>query len=120
MKGVVDWGEAIISPFGTNLHSLLAFTGSMHLRNGWTRFPDYQDLEDTFWKTFLGDVGGLPDETLQSIKRARILGLLLSHGFTSRLANEADPVPLKDDEHGRYQMMYLDGFLTRDDTKLEI
>lgn len=92
LKGVIDWAEAAISPFGLNLHSLQAFAGSMHLRNGWSRFPDYDALERTFWSTFNTEVGGLPSKTLVTIKKARILGHLLSHGFTSRLANEAEPV----------------------------
>lgn len=44
--------------------------------------------------------------------------MLLSHGFTSRLANESEPVPLKDDEHGRYHLMYLDGFVIQEEARL--
>lgn len=119
LKGVVDWAEAEIGPFGTNLHSLQAFAGSMHLRNGWSRFPDYDACEHAFWSGLDSEVGALPREAVNTIKRARILGLLLSHGFTSRLANEAEPVPLKDDDYGRYQMTYLDAFLINPTTKLE-
>lgn len=113
LKGVIDWAEAVICPFGLNLHSLQAFTGTMHLRDGWSPFPDYDSLEKTFWKIFAASAGGLSNDEIRAAKRARALGILLSHGFTSRLANEADPVPIKDDEYGRYNMMYLDGLLVR-------
>ncbi|KAK2596662.1 hypothetical protein QQS21_006237 [Conoideocrella luteorostrata] len=119
LKGVIDWAEAVISPFGLNLHSLQAFAGSMHLRNGWSRFPDYGALEHTFWSSFSREVGGISPETLVTIKRARMLGHFLSHGFTSRLANEAEPVPLKDDDHGQYHMMYLDGYWINPTTKVD-
>ncbi|KAJ3497682.1 hypothetical protein NLG97_g1718 [Lecanicillium saksenae] len=95
-----------------------AFTGSMHLRNGWSRFPDYEDLGLLFWLHFAEEVGGTSEQTLTTIKKTRVLGFLLSHGFTSRLANEATPTPLKDDEHGRYHMMLLDGYLINAATKM--
>ncbi|OAQ95666.1 hypothetical protein LLEC1_06488 [Akanthomyces lecanii] len=117
LTGVIDWAEALIGPFGTNLHSVQAFAGSMHLRNGWSTFPDYHPLEQRFWATLSAEVGGLSEEMVTTIKEARLLGLLLSHGFTSRLANEGAPVPLKDDEHGRYHMMFLDGYLVNLSTK---
>jgi hypothetical protein len=47
-------------------------------------------------------------------------GILLTDGFTSRLANEPEPVPLKDDEHGRYHLMALDGYLIHRDSKLGV
>ncbi|KAM3516438.1 hypothetical protein NHJ13051_009914 [Beauveria bassiana] len=119
LTGVIDWAEATIGPFGTNLHSVQAFTGSMHLRNGWSRFPDYEQLEQLFWLNFAKEVGGMPEQTLTTIKKARVLGFLLSHGFTSRLANEATPTPLKDDDYGRYHMMYLDGYLVDPATKMD-
>ncbi|OAA41416.1 Aminoglycoside phosphotransferase [Cordyceps fumosorosea ARSEF 2679] len=93
--------------------------GSMHLHNGWLRFPDYEQLEQLFWLNFAKEVGGMPEQTLTTIKKARVLGFLLSHGFASRLANEATPTPLKDDDHGRYHMMYVDGYLVDPATKMD-
>lgn len=47
-----------------------------------------------------------------------LLGLLLSNGFTSRLANEAAPVPISEDSReGAYKMLKLDSFLVREETK---
>lgn len=118
LTGVVDWAEAVIGPFGTNLHSIQAFAGAMHLKNGWLRFPDYDKLEVTFWTQFTREVGGLSEEMMGTIKKARLLGFLLSHGFTSRLGASA-PVPLRDDEHGRYHMMFLDGYLISEGTRMD-
>lgn len=47
----------------------------------------------------------------KAIETARIMGLILSRGFTKRLAYMAPPVPILDDDLGRYSMLYLDGFL---------
>ncbi|KAK3946666.1 hypothetical protein QBC32DRAFT_374779 [Pseudoneurospora amorphoporcata] len=51
--------------------------------------------------------------------RNGVLGLLLSSGFTSRLANEPNPVPITEDEYGRYIMMSLDGFLIHPETMFD-
>lgn len=119
LVGVIDWAEAEVCPFGLNLHSLQSLTGKLHLQNGWTRFEDYDTLQDIFWETFKREVDGLSHDQLRTIKLARVLGLLLSSGFTSRLANEPEPVPIGDDEHGRYNMMSLDGFLVNQQTKFD-
>lgn len=109
--GAVDWAEADIAPFGLNIHSLEALTGKLHLRDGWIRYDDYTVLQDVFWDTFKREVEGLMEDTIQTIKLARITGLLLSRGFTTRLTNKSEPVPIRDDEHERYNMLSLNGFL---------
>lgn len=119
LAGVIDWAEAEISPFGLNLHCVQSLTGKLHLRDGWVRYDDYDSLNNVFWKTFIDEVGGLTKERIETIRLARITGLLLSSGFTSRLANEPEPVPIGDDERGRYNMLSLDGFLINPATKFE-
>lgn len=119
LVGVIDWAEAEVCPFGLNLYSLQSLTGKLHLRNGWTRFEDYNTLQDVFWERFKREVGSLSDDQFRSIKLARVLGLLLDSGFTSRLANEPKPVPIGDDENGRYNMLSLDGFLINSQTKFD-
>lgn len=119
LAGVIDWAEAEVCPFGLNLHSLQPITGHLHLRNGWRRFEDYDTLQDIFWQRFKQEVGDLSDDQLRLIKLARALGLLLSSGFTSRLANEEEPVPIGDNEQGRYNMLSLDGFLINPETKFD-
>lgn len=119
LVGVIDWAEAEIGPFGTNLHSLQDLMSKLHLKNGWIRYEDYDYLERLFWQTFSDQVGGLNENTIKAIKAARILGLLRSWGFTSRLANMPEPVPIKDDDSGRYSLMILDGLLVNATTRFE-
>lgn len=125
LTGVVDWAESRIAPFGTNLHSLQAICGHMHLRHGWSRYDDYHALQGAFWSGLQGGIVAageerLDDATIEAIKMARKIGLLLSHGFTSRLANQPDPVPIDENtDHGRYHMHYLDGFLINEATRFD-
>jgi hypothetical protein len=56
---------------------------------------------------------------METIKTARIMGLLQSHGFTKRFANMPPATPIRDDETGRYNMLYLDGFLVSPATRLD-
>ena len=95
LVGVIDWAEAEIGPFGTNLHSLQDLMSKLHLKNGWIRYEDYDDLVACFWETLDNELGGLDHDTTKAIKAARVLGLLRSWAFTSRLANEPAPVPSK-------------------------
>ncbi|OJD23110.1 hypothetical protein ACJ73_05542 [Blastomyces percursus] len=111
LVGVIDWAEAEIAPFGLNLHSHQRLISKVHLKNGWIRYDDYILLEDIFWSTFREEAGGLSDETIRIIKSARVVGLLLSCGFTPRLVNMPEPVPIQDDESGAYNMRNLDGLL---------
>ncbi|KAK4135299.1 hypothetical protein BT67DRAFT_419537 [Trichocladium antarcticum] len=119
LVGVIDWAEAEIGPFGTNLHSLQDLMSKLHLKNGWIRYEDYDNLVGTFWKTLSNEVGGLDEDTTKAIRAARVLGLLRSWAFTSRLANEPAPVPIKDDESGRYRMMIIDGLLLNPTTRFD-
>ena len=119
LTGIIDWAEAEICPFGQNLHSLQALTGTLHLKNGWRRYEDYEALQDTFWSTFQDEVGNLSAETMKIIKTARIIGLLRSRGFTKRLANMPPATPIRDDETGRYNMLSLDGFLVNPATRFD-
>lgn len=84
---------------------------NLHLTNGWIRYEDYDGLVSSFWETFNDEVGGLGYDTTKAVKAARVLGLLQSWGFTSRLANMPKAIPIKDDAGGRYRMMVLDGLL---------
>jgi len=56
---------------------------------------------------------------MKTIKTARIMGLLLSRGFTKRLANMPQATPIQDDETGRYNLLFLDGFLVNPDTRFD-
>jgi hypothetical protein len=117
LVGVIDWAEAEIGPFGTNLHSLQQFMSKYRLRVGWIRHANYETLDRIFWDV-LSTSADLDPGTIQTIKAARIIGLLRSHGFTSRLANKPAPEPIRDDESGAYEMLGLDGLLIAPATKL--
>ncbi|RDW70673.1 uncharacterized protein DSM5745_08184 [Aspergillus mulundensis] len=117
LAGVIDWAEAEIAPFGLNLHSHQRLISKVHLKSGWIRYDDYVILEEIFWATLRKEAGGLDDETIRVVKLARVTGLLLSRGFTSRLANQPVPVPIQDDENGAYNMRDLDGLLINPDTR---
>lgn len=119
LVGVVDWAEAALGTFGTTLHSLLPLSGKVMLNRGVIHFEDHELLQETFWSVLSSEVGGLSAEQIQSIKAARILGLLRSMGFTCRLKNMPEPVPIRDDDAGRYNMMYLDGLLLDPATKFD-
>ncbi|KAL2377053.1 hypothetical protein RJZ90_007040 [Blastomyces dermatitidis] len=117
LVGVIDWAEAEIAPFGLNLHSHQRLISKVHLKNGWIRYNDYILLEDIFWSTFREEAGGLSDETIRIIKSARVVGLLLSCGFTPRLVNMPEPVPIQEDESEAYNMRNLDGLLINPATR---
>ncbi|KAI1368757.1 hypothetical protein F5Y08DRAFT_354012 [Xylaria arbuscula] len=118
LTGVIDWAEAEIAPFGLNLGSLQPFMSKFHLKDGWIRYDDYDDLLETFWNVFRTEAGGLSNDVMQVIQSARIVGLLLSKGFTKRLANMPPPVPIQDDESGAYNLLLLDGLLIRPATRI--
>ncbi|GAD95431.1 conserved hypothetical protein [Paecilomyces variotii No. 5] len=117
LVGVIDWAEAEIAPFGLNLHSHQRLISKVRLKDGWIRYDDYVMSEEIFWNTFSKEAGGLDNETIKIIKAARITGWLLSRGFTSRLANMLEPVPIRDDESGAYNMRDLDGLLINPATR---
>jgi len=81
----------------------------LQMKNGWIRYEDYKDLVGTFWKTLSDEAGRLDEDATKAVRAARVLGLLRSWAFNSRLADEPAPVPIKDDESGRYGMMIIDG-----------
>jgi hypothetical protein len=101
LAGVIDWAEAEIAPFGLNLDTVQGLAGHCHLGGGWSRFDDFDHLQSVFWSTFQEEVGGLSEQTLCTIKIARTTGLLLSRGFTNRLANHPKHVPIGNGEQGR-------------------
>jgi hypothetical protein len=111
LLGVIDWAEADIAPFGMNLYAYDRLISKIHLKHGWSRYDDYRLLDGIFWSTFSQETG-VDNETIKTIKAARIAGVLLWLGFTSRLPNELKPVPISDDdESGVYGMRDLDGLL---------
>ncbi|GAB7354900.1 hypothetical protein MBLNU459_g5534t1 [Dothideomycetes sp. NU459] len=99
LTGVIDWAEAEVGPFGLNLYSI------------------QQLMEDAFWQTLQEEVDGLSEENIRTIKATMVVRLLLSRGFTSRLANKPEPIPISDDEAGSYNMLHLHGLLIDSSTR---
>ena len=118
LVGIIDWAEAEIGLFGTNLHSLQQFMSKYRLGIGWIRYGNYDTLNSDFWNILCAETGGLEEGTIRTIKSAMIVGLLLSHGFTSRLANMPKPEPIRDDKSGAHKMLGLDGLLIFPGTKI--
>lgn len=117
LLGVIDWAEASIGPFGINLYAHDRLISKIHLKTGWSRYDDYRLLDEIFWSTFRQETGA-SNETMKTIKAARIVGVLLWLGFTSRLPNAPEAVPISDDdERGAYQMRDLDGLLINPATR---
>lgn len=116
LVGIIDWAEAEIGPFGLNLYSLQQTMGHLHLKDGWTRYDDYEALDKTFWDT-LKEEAGFSEKEIPVIKLAMGVGLLLSHGFTSRLASMPPPEPIRDDAKGAYRYLSLDAYLINSTTK---
>ncbi|KAF4547157.1 Hypothetical protein D9617_56g096200 [Elsinoe fawcettii] len=119
LTGVIDWAEAEICPFGQNLHRIEHLMGKVDLKTGWHRLVDHAALSDAFWTSFLTAAIGVTGDMLHTIKTARVMGVLLAYGFTKRLANMPEPVPIGDDELGRYNKRYMHGLLVQEGTKLD-
>ena len=120
LTGIIDWAEAAICPFGQNLYTLQDFSGTLHREFGWRQYKDHDTLDEIFWETFQKEVGGLSAEVIEAIRSARILGCLLTHGFTRRLADEPFVVPAREnDEIGRYHLQFLDAYLVDVKTRFE-
>ncbi|KAJ5948777.1 hypothetical protein N7454_002084 [Penicillium verhagenii] len=116
LLGVIDWAEAEILPFGLNLFHHQRMISKIHITQGWSRYDDYRSLEEVFWNTFQKETE-VSDKTVSIIKMARIMGVFLMVGFTPRLADQPEPVPIRDDESGAYKMRELDGLLINPATR---
>lgn len=119
LNGVVDWAEAEICPFGQNLCELHEFSSALHRTGSRRLYEDHGALQARFWKVFREEVGNLSPEVMHAIGMARILGCLLSRGFTNRLMHNSPPAPTKEDERGMYSIRLLDGYLIDEKTGFE-
>lgn len=61
----------------------------------------------------------IDDKVEKVIKAARVVGLLMTWGFTGRLGNMSAPTPIRDDESGAYNLLWLDGLLIQPETRLD-
>ena len=120
LLGVVDWAEAAIEPFGLNFFWVEeTIMGWFDLTRGRALFPDHEVLYDAFWGTLGDECDGWTEEVANATRQTVVLGALRWAGFTSRLANEPEPVPISDNESGAEKLRHLDGLLINPDTKLD-
>lgn len=107
ITGIVDWAEASFLPFGFALYALDTTLGDMG-RQGWTYFGNADYLRDEFWKAFKALVGGLSAAVMDSIRLARVVGLLVRYG-TSFDGGSGEMVGARGSSDG--SLRYLDALL---------
>jgi hypothetical protein len=119
LLGVVDWAEAKMEPFGVNFYAVENLMGKFHFLDGFSRYPNYDTLYGTFWQTLKAEISpDLGDADIRAIRSAMLLGFLLDRGFTSRLANMPEPVPISDGYEGcAYNMLHLKSLLSQPKTR---
>lgn len=98
ITGIVDWGEAMVAPFGTSIGGLETILG-VQTSAGWYFHPRHRHLRMQFWKTFYEATGYIPEEDRRAIQIARIFGLFRTHGFDRRPEKD-NPVPVEEGDFG--------------------
>lgn len=80
LRGVVDWADAAVRPFGIALWGLESVLGYCD-PDGWTWLDDESCSYRKLFSTTLLNAIHLPAERLVTVEKARRLGLLLRYGF---------------------------------------
>lgn len=81
LAGFVDWAEAEHLPFGVCLYGLEELLGEM-TPTGFRYHRDASDLRDVFWAELCKQISDLRNKhTLEAVRLARDLGVLLWHGI---------------------------------------
>ena len=81
LVGFVDWAEAELIPFGVGLYGLEELLGEM-TPAGFQYDQDASALRDIFWSELSKQIPDLRQkQTLEAVKLARDLGVLLWHGI---------------------------------------
>ena len=109
ITGVVDWAEASFQPFGFALYALDNALGSMG-PNGWEYFANADHLRNEFWSTFCKLVGGVPEYIMESIRLARVAGLLIRYGTPYDKGRLGGMVGVRDPSDN--SLRYLDALLS--------
>ncbi len=83
IKGIIDWADAKIQPFGLALWGVENVLGYMDSK-GWHYFSNHEQLEQLFWTVFEDEIGAgtITAEDRERIQLARLVGIALRHGFT--------------------------------------
>lgn len=81
LRGLVDWAEAEILPFGICLYGLEEILGKI-TRSGFQYIPEAEELRALFWAELRRSVPAMgQSHVLEAVKLARDLGVLLWHGI---------------------------------------
>ncbi|ATY58629.1 hypothetical protein A9K55_002373 [Cordyceps militaris] len=102
LKGICDWRDVEISPFGMSLGGLETMLGVGIMKpngtTGWRYHANQQALRKLFWDVFYCTTGLVSQEQKNRIEVARLVGLFLSNGFTSD--GRGSMVPAGEGSHG--------------------
>ncbi|KAG9243473.1 hypothetical protein BJ878DRAFT_481078 [Calycina marina] len=80
LRGLVDWAEAEVLPFGISIYGLEEIIGDMTPAG--FRYQDASALRTVFWNELTAQLPELRQrEVLEAVKHARDLGVLLWHGI---------------------------------------
>ena len=110
IKGIVDWAEARILPFGFSLWGLENVLECMN-SEGWHYYDNSHELEDLFRQTFWGLAHKVSETDVQLVRAARMAGLFCRYGFIV----EGRAVIKAVDQSDTSFFLYLDAFCTADD-----
>ena len=80
IKGIIDWAEAGILPFGFALYALDHILGYLSL-DGWVVYDHAEQLRAEFWRVFRELVGELSQREVELIQLARLAGVCLRYGI---------------------------------------
>ncbi|MBE3045414.1 phosphotransferase [Candidatus Bathyarchaeota archaeon] len=103
LRGICDWKDTAVGPFGTSLWSLETMLGVRTRRDGWRYHANQQELLDMFWDSFRSAMGSVSEEQMASVEVARLVGLFLENGFV--YVDDITKVPISE---GSYEMRYLE------------
>jgi hypothetical protein len=108
ITGIVDWADAIITPFGTSLEGLETILG-VRTASRWYFHPSHNYFRTQFWKTFYEVTGYISDDDRRAIEIGRMFGLLRTYGFDRR-PEKNNAAPLKE---GDQDLVCLEAFFLR-------
>ncbi|ODA81328.1 hypothetical protein RJ55_04293 [Drechmeria coniospora] len=83
VTGIVDWADAIVSPFGMSLRRLETILG-VQTSSCWHFHANHGFLRALVRQTFHRIVGDVSDEHLQAMQVERQLGIFRTHAFDGR------------------------------------
>ncbi len=81
LKGICDWKDVEISPFGMSLEGLESLLGQRSEDGSWRWVSNQRDLRQVFWNAFGVAMGAGMEDIGQRIDNARLLAIFLRHGF---------------------------------------